>query len=105
MLSEQSTPKSKCVVWVDSKNDPEYIKYQNQYNLYLRGKLIVDYFKQNPNATNSELNLKEVELEKKYDYANAEKFIEMSKPERLKYISEIIKMHDDDESSVTKMWF
>lgn len=66
MLSEQSTPKSKCVVWVDSKNDPEYIKYQNQYNLYLRGKLIVDYFKQNPNATNSELNLKEVELEKKY---------------------------------------
>lgn len=66
LLSEQSSPKSKCVVWVDSKNDPQYIKYQNEYNLYMRGKSIVDYFKQNPNATNLELNKKEVELEKKY---------------------------------------
>lgn len=66
LLSEQSSPKSKCVVWVDSKNDPQYIKYQNEYNLYMRGKSIVDYFKQNPNATNEELNKKEVELEKKY---------------------------------------
>lgn len=66
MLSEQSSPKSKCVVWVDSKNDPQYIKYQNEYNMYMRGKSIVDYFKQNPNATNEELNKKEVELEKKY---------------------------------------
>jgi hypothetical protein len=65
-LSEQSSPKSKCVVWVDSKNDPQYIKYQNEYNMYMRGKSIVDYFKQNPNATNEELNKKEVELEKKY---------------------------------------
>jgi hypothetical protein len=66
LLSEQSSPKSKCVVWVDSKNDPQYIKYQNEYNMYMRGKSIVDYFKQNPNATNEELNKKEVELEKKY---------------------------------------
>jgi len=70
LLSEQSTPKSKCVVWVDSKNDPEYIKYQNEYNLYMRGKSIVDYFKQNLNATNEELNKKEVELEKKYPVSN-----------------------------------
>ena len=66
LLSEQSSPKSKCVVWVDSKNDPQYIKYQNEYNMYMRGKSIVDYFKQNPNAPNEELNKKEVELEKKY---------------------------------------
>ena len=70
LLSEQSTPKSKCVVWVDSKNDPEYIKYQNEYNLYMRGKSIVDYFRQNLNATNEELNKKEVELEKKYPVSN-----------------------------------
>jgi hypothetical protein len=70
LLSEQSTPKSKCVVWVDSKNDPEYIKYQNEYNLYMRGKSIVDYFKQNLNATNEELNKKEVELQKKYPVSN-----------------------------------
>jgi hypothetical protein len=66
ILLEQTSPNKNCKVWVESKSDPKYIKYVSALNLYMRGKSIVDYFKQNPNATNVELNKKEVELEKKY---------------------------------------
>ena len=66
ILLEQTSPNKNCKVWVESKSDPKYIKYVSALNLCMRGKSIVDYFKQNPNATNVELNKKEVELEKKY---------------------------------------
>jgi hypothetical protein len=66
MISEQKSTSRDCKVWVESKSDPKYIKYVSALNLYMRGKSIVDYFKQNPNATNGELNKKEDELKIKY---------------------------------------
>ena len=70
LISEQTSTSNGCKIWVDSKNDPKYIKYVNALNLYMRGKSIVDFFKSNPNATNVILNKKEVELEKKYPVNN-----------------------------------
>jgi hypothetical protein len=51
---------------VSNPKDKRLSKYTDSLNLYNRGKDIVSYSKKNPNASNSQLNLKEVELEKKY---------------------------------------
>lgn len=70
LLSEQTSTSDGCKVWVESKNDPKYIKYTNALNLYMRGKSIVDFFRSNPDATNDILNKKEDELVKKYPVNN-----------------------------------
>jgi len=51
---------------VSNPKDKRLAKYTDSLNLYNRGKDIVSYSKKNPNASNVQLNLKEVELEKKY---------------------------------------
>lgn len=53
-------------IYTSNPNDPRLRAYQDSLSLYNRGKEKLEYWRENPNATNSELNRKEVEIEKKY---------------------------------------
>ena len=62
-------------IYVESKADPRYRAYEDSLALYNRGLEKVNYWKNNPNATNIELNIKENEIDKKYPISkNADAF-------------------------------
>lgn len=74
-------------IYTSNPNDPRLKAYQDSLGLYNRGEEKLKYWRNNPNATNVELNKKEGELDKKYPVskdgaifgANASKAISMEK--------------------------
>ena len=74
-------------IYTPNPNDPRLKAYNDSLNLYNRGEEKLKYWRNNPNATNVELNKKEGELDKKYPVskdvaifgANASKAISMEK--------------------------
>lgn len=65
MKAVKKDPPRKPIV-VTNPNDPRLKAYNDSLSLYKRGTEKVRYWRNNPNATNSELNKSEVEIDRRF---------------------------------------
>jgi hypothetical protein len=65
-LKPTTTKATTKPIYVESKNDPRYEAYQDSLSLYKRGIEKVKYWRNNPDATNVELNIKEDEIDRMF---------------------------------------